>query len=310
MQIFYGNAVIIKLTALPESGGIILKTHCAEKYIFKNQFFGIGKAEYSNPVSFLAHKHKFIELVYIVSGKSTHYVDDCIYELRHGDLLFIGYNQIHSFSAVNNFSLINIYIKPEYVSKLLSGTETIHNVLSYFASECQFTDDEIKLPFISLGIEERIEFENIAAKCISEAEAKSVGYEFALNGYIQLIFFCIIRSLKKNETKCISDSITTQIIEYVNKNYYKSLTLADIANAFFYTPSHLSKAFKKTFGMSLKDYIYEKRVQQAEKLLVETDESIESISLAVGYVNKNQFYKLFKEKKGCTPKQFRDKNKF
>ena len=62
--------------------------------------------------------------------------------------------------------------------------------------------------------------------------------------------------------------------------------------------------------MSLKDYIYEKRVQQAEKLLVETDESIENISLAVGYVNKNQFYKLFKEKKGCTPKQFRDKNKF
>ncbi len=287
-----------------------METYHTEKYIFKNQFFGIGKEEYGKPFSFLPHKHSFIELVYVVSGNSTHCVDDCIYELNPGDLLFVGYNQVHSFSTKGAFSHINIYIKPEYVSEKLSNVETIYDVFSYFITDCSFTDNEIKLPFITLNPNERIELENLLIKCVLEAERKITGYELALNGYIHLIFLNIIRALRKTRNNRIVMAITPQILEYINENYNKNLTLTDIANTCFYTPSYLARAFKKTFGMSLKDYIYNKRVQHAEKLLVETDESIENIAMSVGYVNKNQFYKLFKKKKGCTPKQFRDANKF
>ena len=126
---------------------------------------------------------------------------------------------------------------------------------------------------------------------------------------MQLIFSSIIRTLRKNESNKIIKSITPQILEYINENYDKTLTLSDIANKCFYTPAYLSKAFKKAFNISLKDYICEKRFQQAQKLLLETNDSIESIALAVGYVNKNQFYKIFRDKAGCTPKQYRDNNK-
>ncbi len=49
-----------------------------------------------------------------------------------------------------------------------------------------------------------------------------------------------------------------------------------------------------------------KRVAYAKKILVETDESVEAIGAQIGYADRKQFYKEFKEKVGCTPKQYRE----
>ena len=58
--------------------------------------------------------------------------------------------------------------------------------------------------------------------------------------------------------------------------------------------------------MTLHEYINEKRIEYAKKLLLETEETVSYIAASAGYGDEKQFFRVFKEKEGCTPKQYRD----
>ena len=67
----------------------------------------------------------------------------------------------------------------------------------------------------------------------------------------------------------------------------------------------ISKLVKKHTNMTFKELLQEKRLNKAKQLLNETDISIVEIISLVGYENLTYFYKIFKEKYGYTPKDFR-----
>ena len=67
----------------------------------------------------------------------------------------------------------------------------------------------------------------------------------------------------------------------------------------------LSKLVKNNTGKTFKDLLQEKRMSEAEKLISNTKIPITEIIFSVGYENTNFFYKMFTEKFGCTPKEYR-----
>ena len=79
-----------------------------------------------------------------------------------------------------------------------------------------------------------------------------------------------------------------------------------LSEMFYFAPDYITKIFKKETGMSFKNYIIEKRLDLARKLLQKTDDSIRDISLKVGYDNYSYFTRLFKKSFGVTPVEFRD----
>ena len=70
---------------------------------------------------------------------------------------------------------------------------------------------------------------------------------------------------------------------------------------FFFDPDYITKIFKKETGFSYKNYVIEKRLSLAKKLLTETDYSIHDIALHDGYDNYSYFTRLFKKSFGMTP---------
>lgn len=98
-----------------------------------------------------------------------------------------------------------------------------------------------------------------------------------------------------------------KVKNYINENYMYEIkleTLADLANM---SPSAFSRFFKLHTGRTLSDYIIDTRLGFATRLLLDTQDSIASISYNCGYNNLSNFNRLFKRKKGCSPSEFREK---
>lgn len=277
----------------------------SEEWMTGSLPFSISKGAFKKGHEVKVHRHEFIELVYITSGKSTHYINDISYEANFGDIVFVNYNETHRFVADETLEYYNLFVKPEYISERLADAETIYDVFSFFIMGNYFDESANCKPLTHFSPGKKSEMDKLVADMYSEVESREAGYELALDGYMRLIFSRIIRQLRLSEPKKMYCAITSEILEYIDSNYTKDISLSELAGKCFYNTAYLGRVFKSTFNMSIREYISEKRIDYAKKLLKESDETVENISTLSGFSDKKQFYRVFKEKAGCTPGQYR-----
>ena len=122
----------------------------------------------------------------------------------------------------------------------------------------------------------------------------------ALNDFIELVY----SSQDGRKVTQISPAIN-----YVDANYDKPITLAEIARASHLSVSRLAHIFKEQMGITIIDYLTGVRIERAKQLLLATDQNCTEICFQVGYNNQSYFTRTFKELVGMTPLQFRAKNR-
>ncbi len=105
----------------------------------------------------------------------------------------------------------------------------------------------------------------------------------------------------------IDETSVTSLLQYVDSHFTEDMSREHLSELFYFAPDYITKIFKRETGMSFKNYIIEKRLDLARKLLQKTDDSIRDISLKVGYDNYSYFTRLFKKSFGMTPVEFRMK---
>ncbi|GAA0562521.1 helix-turn-helix domain-containing protein [Chitinophaga japonensis] len=94
--------------------------------------------------------------------------------------------------------------------------------------------------------------------------------------------------------------------EYMNNNYDKPISLTDVARLVNMTEVSFSRFIKKCTGNTFIDSLNEIRLGHACRMLVNTTQAVAEISYSCGFNNISNFNRLFKKKKGCTPKAFRE----
>lgn len=97
-----------------------------------------------------------------------------------------------------------------------------------------------------------------------------------------------------------------KVQEYLNKHYMEEIRLHQMSDLAGMTPVAFSRFFKLRTGKSLSDYIIYLRLGFAARLLVDSSRSIAEICYECGFNNLSNFNRIFKKKKGCSPKEFRD----
>jgi two-component system response regulator YesN len=122
----------------------------------------------------------------------------------------------------------------------------------------------------------------------------------ALNEFLELVY-------SSRDARKITQ--VTPAINYIDANYDKPITLAEIARASHLSPSRLAHIFKEQMGITLIDYLTGARIEQAKELLLATDQSCTEICFQVGYNNQSYFTRTFKSVVGLTPRQFRIQNR-
>lgn len=101
------------------------------------------------------------------------------------------------------------------------------------------------------------------------------------------------------------DNVILRVKAYLEKNYQKDLKLEGIAKLFHYNSAYLGKLFKKETGENFNNYLDQIRINNAKRMLMETDYKVYQVSEQVGYSNIDYFYSKFKRYVGISPKEFK-----
>lgn len=100
-----------------------------------------------------------------------------------------------------------------------------------------------------------------------------------------------------------------KVQNYINERYQQDIRLNLLAELVGMAPSAFSRFFKLRTGKTLSDYITDIRIGYAARMLVDTQRSIAEICYDCGFNNLSNFNRIFKKKKNCSPKEFRDNYK-
>ena len=93
---------------------------------------------------------------------------------------------------------------------------------------------------------------------------------------------------------------------FLLQNYKNRISLSMLSEHFHLSGNYLCGLFKKETGIGYVEYLNTIRINQAKKLLLETDDTVENICLQVGFSNSSHFSRIFKRTTGQTVTEFRD----
>lgn len=98
-----------------------------------------------------------------------------------------------------------------------------------------------------------------------------------------------------------------RVKEYVAAHYMENITLEQMSDLASMAPTAFSRYFKLRTGKTLSDYIVDVRLGAAVRKLVDTDEPVSGICFQCGFNTLSNFNRLFRNHKGCSPTEFREK---
>ena len=99
----------------------------------------------------------------------------------------------------------------------------------------------------------------------------------------------------------------TQCVDYIYSNIKERITIADLAAYTGLSESYLSRVFKQNLGVSISDYIREKKIEKATHLLKYSDKPIIDIANYLSFSSQSHFIQIFESFTGLTPKKYRDR---
>lgn len=104
----------------------------------------------------------------------------------------------------------------------------------------------------------------------------------------------------------VDNAVVKQILDYINNNFYKAITVQQLSEKFFISPNYISFLFKKAVGENIKSYISRLRIAHACDLLENSKYSVQEVGEKVGYNDYFYFIRIFKSMKGISPSKYRD----
>lgn len=105
------------------------------------------------------------------------------------------------------------------------------------------------------------------------------------------------------ETEAATSGID-HTVSYIHKHYAESISLGDLANRAGLTPRYYTEVFKKNVGKSPIEYVTNYRMEQAKKLLIDSDKRLRDVARLVGYEDEFYFSRRFKQQVGVSPTVF------
>lgn len=110
-----------------------------------------------------------------------------------------------------------------------------------------------------------------------------------------------------NKKSSIISKPVMQCVDYIYSNIKDRITVQDLADHTGLSTNYLSRVFKQNLGVSISDYIREKKIEKATHLLKYSDESIVDIANYLSFSSQSHFIQTFQDYTGLTPKKYRDR---
>lgn len=241
------------------------------------------------------HYHENFELLYILNGTVTLTIEEDNYFLKSKDLVIVNHNRNHSYSGSKVIFVVRIIISYSKVRELLS------NDMALFWCNSSIEKGE--------SYEElRRIIDQILNQHVIETKGTCI---YKLSLYYRLLhvitknFLLTTEDIKYEIEKKSSDDRMQEILQYIRTNYQNSVSLQELANHLFLTPTYISKYIKKKCNVNFLELVNSVRLTHSMVGLLYSDSSIMKVAMDNGFASVASYNKIFKEAYSMTPSQFR-----
>ena len=259
-----------------------------------------------------AHKNTFFELVYIVKGTGTHYVDDNKFEYDKGTLFLLLPQHVHSFKVKDLTSFLfirfnDIYLKAQQVKNL-------HSSLGDWIQKLEFIlQSNYHLPGCILqNINDKPLVASLVDAMIREYVNQQEFHREVVQQLVNTIITIVARNIWLINTGNTTDrkGHSTEIIRYIHEHIHspESLKAEVIANHFNISPSYIHEYFRKHTGESLQQYITGYKLKLVETRLRYSNMRMNEIVHELGFTDESHLNRVFKKHNGLSPSAFRKKS--
>ena len=246
------------------------------------------------------HWHDHMEWIIVKEGKARVQIDDTFIHLHKGEFAFINSKQLHAAWLLEESTELIAVVFNEAIIRNngLDNTENLY-LLPYL-------NHKQKLPNFLRSTEPHVEKINESINnLIKEFERKENGYELLIKAELFRIFGLIFRyytQLEEQSTNRIQKKYNmTVLLDYLRENYNREISVNDAAKMVSLSPNHFCKVFKKVTGKTLIEYLHLLRINEAERLLIETDLPVTEIAEKIGFGSITYFGRVFKKIKNMPP---------
>ena len=258
------------------------------------------KAYPRNPGFQVMHWHEDLQLIYVLDGKIEVYTLDNFIQIRTGEGLFINKNVVHYVKGIGECHY-NSFLFPTYFLEFYAGSPANAFV------ESVVTNEQFVFLHFTQEITWQKEILSVLQQLVQIEKNKTAFYAYEILLLLSS-FWLIMRKnmaipLERKEN--IVQIRMQKILHYIEEHYSEDVTLTDLAQSANISKSECSRCFKTSLNTTPYKYLTEYRLSKAAHLLTKTNESIGNIAVSVGFHQMSHFGKCFREKTGCSPKEYR-----
>ncbi len=257
----------------------------------ENFLLGISKS------AFMSHKHMEIEMLYCLEGSANIGINDKIYQVEQGELLFVRPMEAHSIVGDPKNLLFVIEFGENFLGKEFS-----------FFTENNFTEriyrpeGQVKELLMSL-YGKRIS--KTSSDFTHTWKIKSALFEFAaalpnlLKGQVPIPL--------KTEEKSIAEKKLDKLFLYIHQNLQNEINLNTASEVSGYEKKYVCRIFKEHTGLTLHKYINAYRIDRACSLIDE-GKNFSEVREQVGLPDERTFIRVFTSYKSMTPTQYKNRH--
>lgn len=256
------------------------------------------------------HWHDCLEITYVKSGKGCYYVNGNAYEMNPGDIIIFNNIEPHAWVTHSPTPMVLVVL--------------VFNLGLIWSGQIDLFDYQYLKPFLerSTTFQNRLLGYNHITKEIAELifqindeyNNEKTGYKLMIKARLLVIITHLMRYFQDDSKpshliKQKEDGLQRleQTIKYIQDNYANALELKQAASVACMNPNYFSSFFKKTFGISFKEYLTALRIAGSVQLLKNTDKTLIEIALECGFSSMSNFYLAFNRVMGMSPTCFREK---
>lgn len=247
------------------------------------------------------------ELEYFLEDSGEMVVDDRLYSLSKGDIVFRRPGQITQ--GIMNYSCYAVYF--DLVGDAFKSHQNYHLDDQYLYQKCYQNPvlDTIPIKFHASRMEKFSDlFEQMLREFIHYNESSELLLKSILLQLLYDVYHEVIDQQKFSLTP--HSKKMKQIIEYITNHFHERICNQDLARICNMSLSHFYRVFSQTMNCSPNHFIINIRIDKAKEYIVKTDFTMYEIAEQCGFENVSYFSYLFKRKTGLSPHEFRKRYRY
>lgn len=261
-------------------------------------------------VHFPKHTHNYIEVIYMCSGSTRHVVNGEDVILKQGELLFLSQTATQEiYPAGEEDIAVNFIVLPEFFRYGLSMMEPEENQLRSFVIDCLRGKNQTA-GYLHFKVADVLPVQNLVENLIWTIWNKQPNKRRTNQATMGLLFLQLMNYMDRLETDGDTGEkkLALSVLSYIETNY-RDGELTELAGLLHYDIYWLSREIKRQTGKTYTELVQTKRLSQAAFLLSTTGMNVLDVALAVGYDNVSYFHRIFQQKYGMTPRNYRIRTK-